>query len=74
MPLRTLEAFADHGVAPETTMTADRSAAQVLDEAAAAGVDLSGLSAELEREGVQAFCASYRDLLARVDFKARRTP
>jgi transaldolase len=63
MPESTLRAFADHGVVA-STMDADVSeATEVLRLGAEAGIDLAALTAELEREGVQAFCASYHELL-----------
>ncbi len=64
MPARTLRAFADHGEIEHALDTDLDAAERVLDEAAQAGIDLDSVTAELEREGVQAFCASYRRLLA----------
>jgi transaldolase len=60
MPLDTLEAFARHGephVAPAGGFE------DVLARAAEAGVDLDRIAAELEREGIDAFAASYERLL-----------
>jgi transaldolase len=69
MPEQTLRAFADHGeVAP--TLDADPHAAErTLAEIEAAGVDLEVVTAELEREGVQSFCDSYRELLDCIESK-----
>ena len=69
MPDQTLRAFADHGeVAP--TLAADPSAApRVLEDADAAGVDLTSITDELEREGVKSFCDSYRELLDCIETK-----
>jgi transaldolase len=64
VPQPTLEAFADHGT-PQDAPSAD-TAARAL-EAATAGVDLDAITAELEREGVEAFGDSYRDLLACIE-------
>ena len=36
---------------------------------AAAGIDLAAITAELEREGVQSFCDSYRELLDCIEGK-----
>jgi transaldolase len=73
MPVSTLRAFADHGVIA-TTMDGDaREAADVLRRAARAGIDLAELTAELEREGVQAFCASFHELLACIQTRLERT-
>jgi transaldolase len=75
MPISTMLAFADHG-AGEPTLPAD-DAASVLQQAAAAGLDLAALTSELEREGIEAFSASYRRLLACIASKVadqRRAP
>jgi transaldolase len=69
MPQATLEAFADHGDATGVIDLDAESAERVLYEAAAAGVDLPAITHELEREGVQAFCDSYAELLACIDSK-----
>jgi transaldolase len=67
MPVATLRAFADHGrVGPALEPDGQR-ANGVLARAADAGVDLPAITAELEREGVGAFCASYRELLDRLE-------
>jgi transaldolase len=69
MPDKTLHAFADHGVVART-LDADPAAAQhTLGAAAAAGVDLAALTAELEREGVSSFCDSYHRLLDCIERK-----
>jgi transaldolase len=69
MPLQTLEAFADHGtVAP--TLGRDLDAARaVLASVQAAGVDLDGVLAGLEAEGVALFAASFAQA---IDGLARR--
>ena len=72
MPEKTLLAFADHGSAERTLGTGAEEAGAVIASAAAQGVDLESITAELEREGVQAFCNSYDDLLTRIDSKLRQ--
>jgi transaldolase len=69
MPEQTLRAFAEHGEVRRTVDADSESARRILSEAAAAGVDLPKITHELEREGVQAFCASYRELLDCVESK-----
>jgi transaldolase len=66
MPEATLHAFADHGRVTRTLEVPDVVAEETLRLAREAGVDLDVITAELEREGVRAFCASYRDLLASI--------
>ena len=69
MPLATLRAFADHGNAEPTLGPDPSEALGVLSAAAAEGVNLDAITAELEREGVQAFCDSYAELLRCIEGK-----
>ena len=48
-------------------------AEEVLRDAERAGVDLAAVTAQLEREGVQAFCDSYQQLLDRIESKTADT-
>jgi transaldolase len=69
MPEQTLRAFADHGEVA-VTLGPDLDAPEaVLRAAAAEGVDLRAITAELEHEGVAAFCDSYRQLLDCIESK-----
>ena len=67
MPMSTLRAFADHGLA-EASLPAD-GARGVIDQAAVAGIDLTSLTDELEREGVESFRDSFRELLECIESK-----
>jgi transaldolase len=69
MPLDTLHAFADHGNVEHALDTNTAEADAALDRAAEAGIDLDTVTAELEREGVQAFCDSYEELLEAIRSK-----
>ena len=69
MPEQTLHAFADHGEVRRTVDADPAAAAETLVDAAAAGIDLRSITAELEREGVQSFCDSYHQLLDCIDRK-----
>jgi len=62
-PEATLRAFADHGDSARTAVTSDADSA-ILASVEHAGIDLTAVTADLEREGVHAFCGSYRALLA----------
>ncbi|HWK28526.1 MAG TPA: transaldolase [Solirubrobacter sp.] len=69
MPEKTLLAFADHGDVEHALDSDVSDAERVLDQAGEAGVDLAAITAQLEREGVDAFCGSYRELLACIESK-----
>jgi transaldolase len=63
MPEETIEAFEDHG---EVASTLDRDvegAHKVFDDVAQAGVDYDDVVETLEREGVQKFADSFKELL-----------
>jgi transaldolase len=69
MPEATLRAFADHGSVGRTLDANPDGAERALADAAEAGIDLANVTAELEREGVKSFCASYDELLACIEGK-----
>jgi transaldolase len=69
MPEATLRAFADHGAVGRAFEDITGAAPVLLSRAADAGVDLAAITAELEREGVRAFCESYRELLDCIEAK-----
>jgi transaldolase len=69
MPEETIRAFQDHGKV-EVTLTKDLDAARKLfDDLAVAGVDYDDVSETLEREGVQKFTDSFRELLDGISAK-----
>ncbi|WP_216918117.1 transaldolase [Nocardia noduli] len=68
MPEPTLNAVADHGEIRGDRVSHSYAAARsVLDRLSALGVDLDGILAQLEQEGVAAFQASWLALLADVE-------
>jgi transaldolase len=69
MPEKTLRAFAGHGDVGRPLGRDRRAAERVLEQAQEAGVELSRITSELEREGVQSFCGSYRELLDCIESK-----
>jgi transaldolase len=69
MPESTLHAFADHGLVGRTVDGQTPKAGDLLKAAEMAGVDLAKITAELERDGVRSFCASYASLLACIEGK-----
>ena len=69
MPEQTLRAFADHGEVSPTLVADPAASPRILADAHAAGVDLTSITDELEREGVRSFCDSYRQLLDCIEAK-----
>src|SRR6185437_14575612 len=69
MPEQTLRAFADHGEVAPTLDVDLAEPEQVLAELARAGINLDGITSELEREGVESFCDSYRQVLGCIESK-----
>jgi transaldolase len=70
MPLETLEAFVDHGRVERTLDRDVEGARKVLEALAAAGIDYDDVVETLEREGVEKFAKSFRELFA--DLEAKR--
>ena len=72
MPLATVEAFADHGVAKSTV---DQHVDQAVADLAAlreVGVDMDAVTDQLQREGVEKFAKSFAGMLTVVDGKLAR--
>jgi len=63
MPPATVEAFLDHGHVTDTLEHDLAGAHTTFERFAAAGVDYEQVTATLEREGVEKFAASFRELL-----------
>jgi transaldolase len=72
MPPATLSAYADHGAPADRLAASEPSARTVLDEIAAAGVDLDAVTGALLTEGVAKFAASMAELLAGISGAAAR--
>ncbi|UER54290.1 transaldolase [Kineosporiaceae bacterium SCSIO 59966] len=67
MPLKTLEAVADHGeVVGDTVTGTETESARVFDALARLGVSYTDVTDQLEREGVEKFEKSWEELLATV--------
>jgi len=72
MPEKTLQAFADHGqVRQALTMDGDAGKALIA-ECRLEGIDEDELAARLQREGADAFSASWRKLLESIASKASK--
>jgi transaldolase len=74
IPEKTLQAFADHGTVGAALPPDGGSAEAVLQEFRAAGVDDAALAARLQREGADAFSASWQALLSSIQEKCAKLP
>jgi transaldolase len=75
MPLKTLEAFRDHGTVALTVTQGVEEAQAVFDQLAQLGIDMEGVAAELEVDGVQKFADSFTELLQSIEQqRAELTP
>lgn len=72
MPVKTMEAFADHGQIARTVDDDLEDAERRLRALAEVGVDLDEVTEELQREGVDKFAKSYDELLECVEQKMAR--
>ncbi|MET0397501.1 MAG: transaldolase [Longimicrobiaceae bacterium] len=72
MPLATVEAFADHGVARRTVDAELDRAREELAALKSLGVDLDAVTEQLQVEGVDKFAKSFREMLATVGEKVGR--
>ena len=66
LPPATYEAFNDHGKVAATINTDIDTALHHLAELEALGIDLAAVTRQLEKDGVEAFAQSYRNLLAAI--------
>lgn len=72
MPEKTLQAFADHGQVTQALTMAGDAGTALMAEFRLAGVDEEALAARLQREGADAFSASWRKLLESIASKASK--
>ena len=72
MPLATVEAFADHGVAKSAVDQDVERAVADLDALRDAGIDMDAVTDQLQREGVEKFAKSFAGMLKVVDGKLTR--
>jgi transaldolase len=71
MPLQTIDATRDHGVAKRTVDVAVDEAVETMEEIEAAGVDVEDIVLhQLVDEGVESFAKSYQELLDAIEQKA----
>ena len=72
MPLGTLDAFADHGDVGGSLGADGAPAERLLEELAGTDVNFAALTSALEREGVESFRESYRQVLSSIEESAAR--
>jgi transaldolase len=70
MPEGTLKALADHGDLREIMPADGGDGDMVLDQFAAAGIDLYDLASTLQQEGAKSFVDSWNGLMGVIDFKS----
>jgi transaldolase len=73
MPMATLDAFADHGDVGASLCADAGPSEQRLEELAATDVKFAALTNELEREGVESFRESYRQVLSSIEATVARS-
>ncbi len=69
LPVATLDAFRDHGVARRTIDEGVDDARAVMERLRQMGIDIDAATRQLEQEGVALFAKSFEDLLAGVESK-----
>jgi len=67
VPLETIEAFADHGVAADTLDQGLDKATETLEKLKSAGIDLDKLTQQLEDEGIDKFNKPFEKLLQAIE-------
>jgi transaldolase len=72
MPRETAEAFADHGEVRDTLEQDVEGARKLFDDLKEAGIDYDDVVAVLEKEGVEKFAKSFRELFSDVEDKRDR--
>jgi transaldolase len=72
IPMETLEAFRDHGVAANRLEEGLDHASQVLEQVKQAGIDLDAITRKLEEEGVEKFNKPYDKLLQAIENEKRK--
>jgi len=67
VPLETIEAFRDHGIAADTLEQGLDKATETLERVKAAGIDIDKLTQQLEDEGIEKFNQPFEKLLASIE-------
>jgi transaldolase len=72
MPRETIEAFQDHGEVADTIEKDVDGARKLLEDLEAAGIDYDDVVEVLEKEGVEKFSKSFKELFSDVESKRDR--
>jgi transaldolase len=72
MPEGTLKALADHGDLSEIMSADGGDCEAILDEFAAAGIDIDDLAAKLQDDGAKSFVSSWKDLMEVIASKSAK--
>ena len=67
VPLETIEAFRDHGIAADTLMLGLDQATETLGKLKAAGIDIDQITQQLEDEGIDKFNKPFEKLLKAIE-------
>jgi transaldolase len=67
VPLETIEAFRDHGIAADTLMLGLDKATETLGRLKAAGIDINEITQKLEDEGIDKFNKPFEKLLKAIE-------
>lgn len=67
VPLETIEAFRDHGIAADTLMLGLDQASETLGRLKALGIDLDKITQDLEDEGIEKFNKPFEKLLKAIE-------
>ncbi len=73
VPMETLDAFRDHGIAKETLGLGTGKAEEVLHRIKEAGIDVEAVAQALENEGIEKFKAPYAKMLQAIDEQREKT-
>ncbi len=72
IPMETLEAFRDHGVAANTLGKGLEHATKVLEDIKQAGIDIDAITQQLEEEGIEKFNKPYDKLLGAIENQKKK--
>ena len=72
LPMETIDAFRDHGIAAETLTTNLDEANKAMEELKNKGIDIDKVTQKLEDEGIEKFNQAYEKLIKSIDTQKRK--